>query len=364
MVRTSLRELIDRTGPFASVYFDSSHDTEDADRQFEASLRMVRESLSAAGASAGLIGAIGIAVAAGPPAPGRSGRALLADHRTVLVDEQLPAPPPRELVRVSPLPAVLPLLEQRTPRVPHVVVQVYASGSRLYAMDCYGDRSSSGIDVTPNAQRARPQRRHARDMMRRRIGELADQVCRTADQVAAAVIILAGDAPARAALRNALDARYGTDGDADSHGDDPEVCGRRVVEIDSGEREMMRTTVRKVIAETADAHFQWTLRRYRTEADRPWGATTSGLAETTAALRERSVEQLLIDPTAIDDRQVLVGDTHLDVATAAHELTGAAEIRRADEALPAAALAGDSEIVPVDGRLTLPDGVGALLRRI
>ncbi|QLY27670.1 hypothetical protein H0264_19570 [Nocardia huaxiensis] len=354
--------MIDRTGPFASVYFDSSHDTEDADRQFELNQRTIREKLSAAGASADVIGAIGIAVAAGPPAAGRSGRALIADCRTVLVDEQLPAPPPRELVRVSPLPCILPLLEQRAPRVPHVVALLHPAGARLYAMDRHGDPMTWSVDpVNPlrGSRGQRQTRRHARDRMHRRIDEVADQMCRLADRVAAVLLILIGDAPARAALHNALDARYTGDGTADS----PENV-RRIVEIDGADREALRDLVRKTVAEAAEAHCRLILNRYRAERERPWGATASGLAETTAALRDRFVAQLLIDGSALDEHQVLVGDRHTEIATTAKELTGHPEIRRADEALPAAALAGNSEIVPIGGRMLLPDGVGALLRRV
>ncbi|WP_282779087.1 hypothetical protein [Nocardia sp. CC201C] len=116
MVRTSLRELVDRTGPFASVYFDSSHDSEAAARELTARCRSMRERLDRAGASATTLAALDIAFAAGPRSVGRCGRALVADAATVLVDEQLPAPPAAQIVRVSPLPYLLPLLEQRAPR--------------------------------------------------------------------------------------------------------------------------------------------------------------------------------------------------------------------------------------------------------
>ncbi|NNH70739.1 hypothetical protein HLB23_12835 [Nocardia uniformis] len=126
MVKTTFRELIDRAGPFASVYFDSTRDTEDAARQLDLRCRSVRDKLSAAGATDRMLGALDIAFAAGPAALGPSGRALIADTATVLVDEQIPEPPPRETVRVSSLPFLLPLIEQRSPRAPHTQVATSA----------------------------------------------------------------------------------------------------------------------------------------------------------------------------------------------------------------------------------------------
>jgi hypothetical protein len=47
---TTLREVTARDGPFASVYFDSSHDTEDAAAQLELRWRSIREQLADGGA--------------------------------------------------------------------------------------------------------------------------------------------------------------------------------------------------------------------------------------------------------------------------------------------------------------------------
>ncbi|UGT44559.1 hypothetical protein LTV02_14705 [Nocardia yamanashiensis] len=366
MTRTSLRELIDRRGPFVSVYFDSSQAVGDTARQTELRYRSVREKLSAAGASEQQLGALGIAVAAGPPAPGRSGRALIADQRTVLVDEQLPVPPPSDIVRVSPLPHLLPLLEQRAPVIPHVAARVERAGARLYAVDRHGDtvaHMTGSLGQPPLPARGvrgqRAMRRRGPDAVGRTLDIVAARMLELANRVDAMLILVAGEPTVRAGLRTAVEIRLGAGTTVD--GDPPDARHRRLVEIDA-ETETIPEQVRKNVTEAAETHCDAVLERYRTQRARFGGPTTGGLAETAAALREVRVSCLLIDGGGLDERRVLVGASHTDVATSAHDLDGPAEVRRADEALPVAALAGGSEILPLTGRLTLPDGVGALLR--
>ncbi|WP_157556644.1 baeRF2 domain-containing protein [Nocardia acidivorans] len=372
MTRTSLRELIDRAGPFASVYFDSTDSTADARRGPEPRYREIAEKLTAAGASEQMIGALGIAIAAGPTHPGRSGRALITDHSTVLVDEQLRAPPSREEVRVSPLPYLLPLLEQRLPRVPHVVAAVAHLGARIVGTDHNGDTVTRTVDSTagrlPNRRgRGRPPRaarRQALDLVRHGVHRIADETGALADQVQATLVVLTGEPAARAAVRAAIES-----GRAESRGGGaatanpwpPELATpRRIVEVD-GDRRCAAAQIDKIVTECGEARQRTVCDRFRATRGRP-GLTTGGLVDTTAALRAHNVAHLLIDGAALAHTRILRGAHHTEVGIAAAELSGHAVIRRADEAIPAAALAAGSEIVPVTGELALPEGVGALLR--
>ena len=52
------RKLLDAPGPFASVYFDDSHDTHDAEAQLELKWRAVRERLEEQGADESVTNAI------------------------------------------------------------------------------------------------------------------------------------------------------------------------------------------------------------------------------------------------------------------------------------------------------------------
>lgn len=361
--------MIDRAGPFASVYFDSTSDSEESARRLDLRCRALREKLSALGASERMLSALAIAFAAGPPEPERCGRALITDTATVLVDESLPEPPASEIVRVSPLPCLLPLIEGRGPQAPHVVAVVNQVGADLRGVNGHGDtftRAVCGIGHPVHRLRGDDRRRAAprrtRDVLRRNMDSVAREVSELADRVGAVTVMLAGESAVRASVHAALDNPCRDNaGDTDTSG----VHHRRIVELDASGRDPnngdLSIQIDKIVTETAELWRGELLTRYR-DLGRTGEGTTSGLPDTAAALREASVAQLFVDSAALDDRQILVGADPTQVSTSAHDLSGPTGVRRADEAVPAAAIAGGSDIVPVGGRLSLPDGVGALLR--
>lgn len=113
-----LRWLVAAEGPFASVYFDDSHDTLDAVERREATWRDVRKHLESRDAKQELIDSLEEAVRDSRPAVGQRGRALIATGEQVLVNEHLIGPPPATVIRLSDYPYVVPLidLEMRRPR--------------------------------------------------------------------------------------------------------------------------------------------------------------------------------------------------------------------------------------------------------
>lgn len=72
------RKLLEAPAPFASVYFDDSHDTHDAEAQLDLKWRALREDLERPGASAAVTEGIGRAVQDLRPPIGRSGRGVVA----------------------------------------------------------------------------------------------------------------------------------------------------------------------------------------------------------------------------------------------------------------------------------------------
>jgi hypothetical protein len=99
------RQLHDSPGPFASVYFDDSHDTHDAAAQLDLKWRALREQLEQRGADESVTDEIGQAVAALRAPIGRSGRAVVAS-RGVVLNEHLLRPTAETAVRVSELPYI------------------------------------------------------------------------------------------------------------------------------------------------------------------------------------------------------------------------------------------------------------------
>src|SRR5438309_1546827 len=116
-----LRDAIDRPGPFASAYFDATHNTEDAARLIELRWQSVRAELSEQGAAEDVLDTMTEAVRSGPGEAGRPGRALVCSDSRLLVDETLPVVP-AQTARYSPLPYLLPVFEFADRPVPHVAV--------------------------------------------------------------------------------------------------------------------------------------------------------------------------------------------------------------------------------------------------
>ncbi|WP_280497654.1 hypothetical protein [Nocardia asiatica] len=354
-----LRRIIRKHGPFASVCFDSSYDTEDAARRCELQWRSIDAELDRSGARPRIRRLLAQAIELHPPPHGRCGRMLIADETEVLADERLPRPPDTETVRVSPLPYLLPLIALQDDQIPHVVALVDRVGSELYSLDRHGDEAEESLrsagPLMPDTQRDdwshRTIRQRTTDTTRRNIREFARELDRLADTVHAELVVLAGEARARAELRAEFDAK-----------------GRYVVEAESGtltpgsDPKALDAEVREILHRVVARRRREVLDRFAAEIGRPDGLAVTGLAATTTALRAATVERLLLDRAALGDRLVLAG-------TAANPLVGpaanssAGEMRRADEALPVAALAIGAQITLADAVAGLHDGVGALLRR-
>ncbi|MGH3758429.1 Vms1/Ankzf1 family peptidyl-tRNA hydrolase [Actinophytocola sp.] len=360
---TALRETLDHDGPFASVLMDASHDTEDAAKMAELRWRAIRDELAAQDVPDKTLHALDDAIDRRPPA-GRSGRLLVAADGSVLVDEYLPEPPPRRDVRVSALPYLLPLAAWSRRTVPHVVVVVDRVGADLRAVAADGTVRTEDVagqnhpirKVRGGGWSHRTVQRRAEETVRRNLGEVADEVAALVRGVDAHLLVLAGDAQARAQLRELL----------------PRHCQRITAEIEHSRRvdpghDTIDRDITELLAEQRRTEHCRLLERV--DAAREHKLAARGLPDTTAALRDGNVEVLLIDTRELADSLVWTGSEPAMVAVDREDLhrVGVSERRhaRADEALPAAAIAVGADIVAATGDeppLELTNGVGALLR--
>ena len=126
-----LRWLLRAEGPFASVYFDDSHDTADAAEELETRWRDIRKLLEECGANAELVGTLEQAVLNHRPAVGRRGRAVIATSDQVLLNEHLISPPPATVVRLSDYPYIVPLIELEMHRPTYVFAAVDHAGADI-----------------------------------------------------------------------------------------------------------------------------------------------------------------------------------------------------------------------------------------
>ncbi|WAL65375.1 Vms1/Ankzf1 family peptidyl-tRNA hydrolase [Amycolatopsis cynarae] len=344
-----LRPLVTAPGPFTSVYFEDSHDTEDAAKQLELKLRDLCEQLRALHAPDASVHAIENAVRKGPHPSGRSGRALLATGGSVVVDERLTEPPAAPLTRVSDLPYLLPLTRYAEPGLKHVVAMVDQVNARVTAFDEHGREIGAEAVSTQDHPVHRTRgggwaqysiREHTEETIRRNVTEIAEEITRLAECTEAEMILLVGEIQGRRAVHEALPERL--------RGITQEVTHADVVD--------------GLVSATKQRRLEAVLDRFRTEMGRPDGLAVQGLEGVTAALVEGNVETLLIsDP---GDEMVWTGVVPTQIAVTEAELSalGAAQAhqRRADEAVPVAAIAVGADLVGVDSDLT--EGFGAILR--
>ncbi|MGW4094961.1 Rv2629 family ribosome hibernation factor [Nocardia sp. NPDC004750] len=362
MYGIDLREIAQRRGPFVSLCVDASHNTEDAEQQKALRWRSIREQLAAQDVPGKALTLLDDAISKVRAEQGRAGRVLIADSDSVLVDHMLAEPPARETVRVSALPFLLPLIEQQSREVPHVIAFVDRVGGDLYGVDEDGNLIEMTAEgITHPVHKVRhgggwahlSMQRRVEEAVRRNVVEVATAVRDLADRVGARVIVLVGEVSARAALAKALDSPTA-----------------RIVEVEAGARAAgadsaaLEAQVQQAVRTQARQHQGQVVEQLNTARGRADGLAVEGLPETVSALLGANVDTLLIDPDTVGDRSVELDPELLRGVTAAQWIDDAKSSRayRADEALPVVTLLQGGSIVPVEGAVVPREGVATLLR--
>ncbi len=327
------RKMLGAPGPFASVYFDDSHDTHDAETQLELKLRSITEGLENQGAEQAVIDAVADAVTGLRPPIGRSGRAVIAGAGGVLINEHLARPSATMVVRVSELPYLVPILELSFDHPDYVLVVVDHSGGDI-TTHIGGTLRTETVDGGYRA--------------------VADRVSELVDDKSIEVIFVVGEVRSRSDMLAALPERLRDRAVALEVG--ARHSGHDVGEIERGiEEEFVKRQLR-----TIDDAAQ----RFAAEIGRRSGLAAEGLGAVCSALRQGAVETLIIGD--IGDATVVTDEGMTTVAPDANVLSeqGAAPDKtlRADEALPMFAISVGAALVRTDERIAPADGIGAVLR--
>lgn len=356
------RKLLDAPGPFASVYFDDSHDTHDAEAQLELKWRAVKEELEKQGAEQSVIDRIESAVEDLRPPIGRSGRAVIAGANGVLINEHLARASATSVVRVSELPYLVPILEQSFDHPDYVLVVVDHSGADI-TTHVGGTLRSEAVDGgghpvhkaagAENAGYGDPQQR-TEEAARKNVRAVADRVAELVDDKGIEVVFVVGEVRSRSDLLSALPQRLQDRAVALEVG--ARHSGHDFGEIEQAiEAEFLKRQLR-----TIDEAAQ----RFTAEIGRDSGLAAEGLDAVCSALRQGAVETLIIGD--IGDATVVADEGLTTVAPNENVLSeqGAAPDKtlRADEALPAFAISVGAALVRTDERIAPADGVAAVLR--
>lgn len=360
-----MRTLVKRvreggTGRFASIYYDSSHDTEDAAKRSELAWREARDKVAGLGADETTLSALDRRVAAMPAPVGPACRALIAHADTVLLAEDLAQPPASPIARWSELPYLVPLLEHGLAELPHVVVRVDQVGADITAVGDDGASVARSVDgddhIHSPGDFGWPSRTRTeepvREKLRHNAADVAAEVTDLAKQVGAELVVVAGEVQAVSLLREQVPANV------------RDVMVNVPAVHDDQSRESLREQVHVLVTERRNEGIADIVERFVAERDKPDGLATDGVAGTCAALREANVATLLIGGDG--ESSVYAGADPIEIATEADHLAdlGISPLRRrrADEALPVAALAVGARLVYTGTEAGLREGFGALLR--
>lgn len=355
------RTLLTANGPYASVYFDDSHNTADAAAQMDLKWRSLREQLERQGADPAVTESIEQAVTGAVPPVGRSGRAVVASPDGVLVNEHL-IRPIEPVVRVSALPYIVPVVEHGLDRPTYAVVIVdheggditlYREGTAVSDTvdgDAYPVHKASGADTPGYGD---PQRT-SEGARQQNIRAVASQLTTLVDDAKPEVVFVVGEVQSRSDLTAQL----------------PERVASLVVDVNVGARHSgfddadLRHEIDQEFQRRRVAAIDDVAQRFTAELGRGEGMATEGLHGVTAALRAGAVETLIIGD--VGDATVVAGDDLTTIAPNADVLselgTAPGQTLRADEALPMAAITTGAALIRTDERIDPADGVAAILR--
>ena len=366
-----LSDLNSTAGPYATVYLDASHDTEDAARADALRWAAQRSDLAGQGADEATLAALDAAVEDGDAAVGRAGRALVAAGGRVLLDRHLPQPPAAPSATWGPAPDLLPLLLDAPEPLTAVVVRVEKAGGEILLAGP-GERLERAETVrgtTENLHHTRgggfntwSMQRRVEQNWRDNVAELAGHVDAEVRRTGARVLVVAGDGQSRSLLRDALPERSA------GIAVDVEHSGGR----SGGDDQELQAAVTAAARDAVDAQRHAVLERLDQERGRPDGLAAVGLEPVLQALRAEQVDTLLLDGGVTRGGELWVGESASQLATDADRLRGLGSepVGRlpVDAALLAAAAASGAAFEPLGGGRTglvgkpVEDGVAALLR--
>lgn len=364
-----LSHLTARTGPFATVAMDVSHDAEGAAAAIDLRWRAHDERLRRHGVPDHVVDAVHDVVVSPTRRGGEVGRVVVASlDDGVVLDQLLPSAPVEESCTVGPVPDLVPLVRAFAGSASYVLALVDAAGADVQVVSARGDELEAGTVVgehdvlhkVPGGGWA-----HRRFQLR-----VEDSVDRNAGQVAQALasevrrhgpdlVLVAGEPRPVAAVVDQVDG----------------PVRQRLVRLPSGSRAAVADGSGDVADEVASAVREQVGRR-RAEVVEGWSGAvgrgreaTQGLDDTAAVLARGQVEELLLDEQALGDRSLWACGDPRHLAAHQEDLPpGVAERGARVDAATAmvwAAVATGAGVTLLDrddDGPALADGCGAVLR--
>jgi Bacterial archaeo-eukaryotic release factor family 2 len=359
----------DGPGPFVTVYLGTEAAVEQAAQQSELRWKTLRRQLEEDGAPAEALAAID------PLAPDAHHRgrtlAAVADASGARLVRHEPEPPARDAGWVAPLPRVGPLIEWAQSVVPHLVVLADRAGADIVVFTrraaetgaggapvlSVGEESGNDPQLRKSSPGGWSQRRYqdrAENLWEQNAKQVADKVAKLADEIAARLIVVAGDVRALQLLKEHL----------------PPRTAELLREVDgsrapgAGLDEIADDVVKLAATVVAEDTVEF-LRQFKQERGQR-DLAVEGAKATIDALAAARVDTLLIHDDPDDDRTAWFGPEPGMVAQTKKALTqlGVSKPQKArlvDVAIRAAFTTGAAvRVVPSVG--SVKQGIGAILR--
>lgn len=359
-----LTSLLSSDGPFVTVLVDAESAVEQAAEKYDLEWKNVVRQLEQMDVSPALRTAI--SQARGEHADGDA-RLVVGDMSTGTVElaVSLPHAPRRPFVETGPLPRLVPLLEDVTTTVPHVVVLADRTGADVSA---YYDTGKVVDEITVKGQTLHLRKvqgggwSHLRYLHRAEngwattAGEIVVAIEELATKVGAELIVAAGDQRELQLIAEHLPARLRP----------------LLVEVAGGRGgDGSEPLVRQRIADAVSRHVAGSTLDLLGDYDQERGQhkrACDGVEDVVDALRKAQVQTLLITTGVEPGAQLWFGPEPTMLGTTRDEVVGLGAIKPKQGPLvevllrAAAATGADAQLVPHQSEQAPRGGVGALLR--
>ena len=360
-----LTTVLTAAGPFVTVHVESESAVEQTQDRYELTWKSVLQQLEQQGVDEATREAIGAAKGAHDEGASRLVVATPADH-SVRLAVSLGSPPRRPVVDVAPLPHLLPLVDDVSAQVPHVVVLTDRSGADVSASFDSGHEAAVTATVRGHAPDIRKVPvggwSHLRYQHRAENGweanarEIVDTVVQLAQQVDAQAVIAVGDQREVDLVAKHL----------------PQSLQDRFLRLPGGRGQdgsgpLVRQRVADALALQVAQESLTLLEDYAQERGQGKRAA-DGVEDVVEALRKAQVQTLLVTTDAAAYSTLFFGPEPTHLATRASDLTalGVDDPKEGPmiDVLIRAALgtAADVQLVPHELATAPAGGVGAVLR--
>ncbi|MFI9154440.1 Vms1/Ankzf1 family peptidyl-tRNA hydrolase [Streptomyces sp. NPDC053367] len=364
-----LHPLYEQTGPWASVYVDTSRHTEGTPHERHLTAEAMARELARQGADEATCRAVRDALEQLRHSSEPHGRALFARAGEVVLDPSLARPPLGDRAEWAPLPRVSPLLELTGEDPVCVVAYVDRKGAGFELRSAL-DREPAGtvawrqwpVHRTSSADWSeRHFQLRVENTWEHNAAEIADALSVCQEETRADLLILVGEDRERRSVRERLPQRL-----AGRVVEAPHGAGSRLLDADVEEA---RTRHVRERTEAALDRFM----AARTPDDEGRAAAAEGVPALVEAAREHRIDTLVVRPDGPDThREVWIGEDPDQLAVRRTDLKILGEqhswAARADDALIRSAVATGApalSLAPLEAarRDDVPSGgLGALLR--